>query len=486
MIKTKKHPFLLATRCVSVTIICVSCVLVFWGNPTVAAEPNVKALESLGKQVFFDNISIPKGQSCASCHAPEAGWTSPDSRINERSVVVPGAVPDRSGNRKPPTIAYTSSAKKFGESQFSLVEKGCKAEHYGFWCVGGLFWDGRATGDNVGNEVFRGSSIMLKKAYERFLGPLTDQALGPFANDVEQNVPDGDDNGVPGAEYVCRHVAKADYAELYELAWKEKIDCEKTGVDISFKRIGVALSAWQQSDEVNSYSSKRDFAVMNDHDDTPGHSPFTKFSDQENLGNDLFFGLKTKLNPEGKNARCSVCHNSEARTSVGNELHQQFTDNTFNHIGLPPNYEVSNFNPVRPDTGLAEHTSATPLSSGHAGHFRTPTVRNVDKRNSEGFVKAYMHNGYFKNLEDIVHYYNTSLAKLDPVKCPPGTTAKQARARDCWPEPEINSPNQASNDDLRLVGDLGLTEKEEAAIVEFLKTLTDKATVKPPTPANRN
>jgi cytochrome c peroxidase len=36
-----------------------------------------------------------------------------------------------------------------------------------------------------------------------------------------------------------------------------------------------------------------------------------------------------------------------------------------------------------------------------------PTLRNVDKRPSPDFVKAYGHNGYFKSLKQIVHSYNT-------------------------------------------------------------------------------
>ena len=487
MIKTKKHRFLVATLGVLAATICVSCVSGLPENQTAASEPNaskpnIEALERLGKYVFFDNISDPDGQSCSSCHAPAAGWTSPHSLINERSIVIPGAVSHRTGNRKPPTVAYTSSAKNFGVSQFSTQgPEECVKEKFGWLCQGGLFWDGRATGTNVGVEVFKTSSPEIMAAYKQFLGPLADQALGPFSNDVEHNVPDGNDNGMPGAEFVCRHVAKAEYAKLYELAWKEKIDCEDNSVDISFKRIAVALSAWQQSDEVNSYSSKRDFAVLNDNDDTPGESPYTEFTDQENLGNDLFFGLKTKLNPEGKYAQCAECHNSEARDSVGNELRNQFTDNTFNHIDIPPNYEAANFDPNRPDPGLSLHTSKTPFTSGHAGHFRTPTVRNVDKRISEGFTKAFMHNGYFKTLEDIVHFYNTSLTKTDPIKCPPGTTAKQARENDCWPVAEINTSNSASSKNINLMGDLGLNEEEEAAIVAFLKTLTDTETVEPPT-----
>jgi cytochrome c peroxidase len=41
------------------------------------------------------------------------------------------------------------------------------------------------------------------------------------------------------------------------------------------------------------------------------------------------------------------------------------------------------------------------------GKFKIPTLRNVDKRPNTSFVKAYGHNGYFKSLEDIVHFYNT-------------------------------------------------------------------------------
>ena len=36
-----------------------------------------------------------------------------------------------------------------------------------------------------------------------------------------------------------------------------------------------------------------------------------------------------------------------------------------------------------------------------------PTLRNVDKRPRPDFIKAYGHNGYFKSLKEIVHFYNT-------------------------------------------------------------------------------
>jgi cytochrome c peroxidase len=68
---------------------------------------SLSPLEELGKSIFFDEmLSDPLGQSCATCHAPEVGFTGPDSTINEMTAVYPGAVPTRVGNRKPPTAAY--------------------------------------------------------------------------------------------------------------------------------------------------------------------------------------------------------------------------------------------------------------------------------------------------------------------------------------------------------------------------------------------
>ncbi len=63
---------------------------------------------------------------------------------------------------------------------------------------------------------------------------------------------------------------------------------------------------------------------------------------------------------------------------------------------------------------------------------------------------AVWHNGYFKSLDEIVHFYNT--------RDVPGAG---------WPAPEYPA-NVTSK-----VGDLGLTPAEEAAIVAFLKTLSD-------------
>jgi cytochrome c peroxidase len=83
------------------------------------------------------------------------------------------------------------------------------------------------------------------------------------------------------------------------------------------------------------------------------------------------------------------------------------------------------------------------------GKHKVPTLRNVDKRPSPDVVKAYGHNGFFKSLEEITHFYNTR--DVEP-----------------WAPPEI--PENVNSDEL---GNLGLTAGEEADIVAFLKTLSD-------------
>ena len=69
--------------------------------------------EQLGKFLFFDaNLSTPPGQACATCHGPAAGFTGPDSSVNETTVVYPGALEPRFRNRKPPAASYASASSK--------------------------------------------------------------------------------------------------------------------------------------------------------------------------------------------------------------------------------------------------------------------------------------------------------------------------------------------------------------------------------------
>ena len=66
---------------------------------------------------------------------------------------------------------------------------------------------------------------------------------------------------------------------------------------------------------------------------------------------------------------------------------------------------LANGHPLSQPSAVDAHGG--PLAPDNRGRFRVPTLRNVDKRPSPDFVKAYGHNGYFKSLKAIVHFYNT-------------------------------------------------------------------------------
>ena len=125
-------------------------------------------------------------------------------------------------------------------------------------------------------------------------------------------------------------------------------------------------------------------------------------------------------------------------------------------------------NPDFVDKGLGGFLKTRPDYAAYAaanmGKHKVPTARNVAKGPS-GLVKAYTHNGYFKTLEGIVNFYNTRDVK---PACDGDYTEEQALAAGCWPAPEV-----AANVNTAELGNLGLTPDEEAAIVAFLKTLSD-------------
>ena len=77
-----------------------------------------------------------------------------------------------------------------------------------------------------------------------------------------------------------------------------------------------------------------------------------------------------------------------------------------------------------------------------------------------------MHNGYFKSLEQVVHFYNTrDVLAVCPASL--GTAIGGEVGHTCWPAPEV------PNNENKTVGNLGLSHDQELAIVAFLRTLTD-------------
>jgi cytochrome c peroxidase len=187
-----------------------------------------------------------------------------------------------------------------------------------------------------------------------------------------------------------------------------------------------------------------------------------KLTKQEQKGYALFRGK----------GMCHRCHISNGQKAL-------FTDFTYDNLGVPKNpdnpfyYAEPVFNPLGydwVDEGLGgfltNRIDYAVYADANLGKQKVPTLRNVDKRPGPDFVKAYGHNGYFKSLWGIVHFYNTRDVK--PQCDNPFTTEADALSQDCWPAPEV-----AENVNMDELGNLGLTLEEEDAIVAFLTTLSD-------------
>ncbi len=371
---------------------------------TVLHAQQLTSIEHLGKMIYFDPISNPDGMSCATCHSPQTGFTGPKSDVNKRFGVYFGAVTERFGNRKPPSAAYATYSPVFHYDA-------AKQEF-----IGGNFWDGRATGLRLGN-------------------PAAEQALGPFLNPLEHNN--------VNKTAVLMQIASAMYSNMWSMVWGEPISYNtEEKINLNYDRVGLSIAAYEGSMMVNSFSSKYDYYLKGQATLTP----------QELQGLNLFNG----------DGMCSSCHSSDG-------LQPLFTDFTYENVGAPRNptnpfYDMDqviiNGAPVNPlgkvwiDKGLGgflETLSAENpwnlLAPANMGKHKVPTLRNVDKHQGSNFTKAYFHNGVFKSLKEVVHFFNTR----DILQ---------------WPSPEVNANINTT------VGNLGLTNSEEDAIVAFLSTLS--------------
>lgn len=388
---------------------------------------NLTPMEQLGKEIFFDKISEPDNMACADCHGPDAGFTGPIAGTNLVTAIYPGAISTRFGNRKPPSAAYATFSPIFHYDETEEL------------FIGGNFWDGRATGEVLGI-------------------PAADQALGPFLNQVEHNNPD--------KQSVLMQIEKSKYSDLWEVVHGESIKYSTSEeIDQNYDLVGLSIAAFEASSEVNQFSSKFDAWVSGTID----------LTDEEKLGLFLF-------NAEDK-GNCSACHPSGV-VNLGGSVEDGFdkesangalfTDFSFDNLGTPRNpdnpfYDMDKVylddgSPINPlgidwvDPGLGGFLLTRPEYADKAGEnmgkHKVPTLRNVAKGPAAGFINAYMHNGVFKTLKEVVHFYNT-------------------RDVEDWPAAEVT--DNVNTDEL---GNLGLTEDEEDAIVAFMETLSDGYKIK--------
>ncbi len=143
---------------------------------------------------------------------------------------------------------------------------------------------------------------------------------------------------------------------------------------------------------------------------------FTNFTAQETLGRQIYLG-------QVGNATCAACHGPDTFSAP----------NIFNN-GLEFPYVDRGAGAI---TGRAQDD----------GLFKAPSLRNI------GLTAPYMHDGRFATLEEVVEFYNSGVV-LNP-NLPPALRAP----------PMPGQPPAARR--------LNLTNNQKAALVAFLRTLTD-------------
>ena len=453
--------------------------------------------QALGKALINDqSLSVNKNLACATCHTDYSGFTGGSSFFNATTSALPGSVPitnsDGTGPdwrisaRRPQTYAYApfSPVLHFNNTQQDFY--------------GGNFWDMRAGGIRLGN-------------------PAAEQAQGPPTNPLEMG-------NLDIATYVYK-LSKSQYAKVFDLYWGQRslssikwptnieelaatpgppptpnpvfamLDPADQDLVISaYDHAAMSMAAYEAGPEVSPFSSKFDYALA-----SPDKEVLTK---DELAGWDLFRG-------KGK---CNTCHldgtenikKGKITPADATNVAPLFTDFTSANIGTPQNHALPFLYENKPDqlgyvanaaglnyidlgvgsfltnvgfahiigqppgpnigTGWNPNPDWAVLTPQFDGKVQVPTLRNVDMRPRPDFVKAYMHNGYFKSLKAVVHFYNTRDTLNKGVHLSAGLPGEGIFY---WPPPEVNK-----NVD-QTIGRLGLSDKEEDEIVAFLKTLTD-------------
>jgi cytochrome c peroxidase len=461
-----------------------------------AAPGSSQFTQALGKALIYDqSLSVNNNLACATCHIDYTGFTGGSSFFNATTSALPGSVPitnagiigpnERISARRPQTYAYApfSPVLHFNNTQMDFY--------------GGNFWDMRAGGIRLQN-------------------PAGEQAQGPPTNPVEMG-------NLDIATYVYK-ISKSKEAPFFEEYWgKGSLSSIKFPPNIAtlatkpgppppgsnpnpvlsmmsqedqnlvisaFDHAAQSTSSYEAGPEVSSFSSKFDAALLG----------ATTLTADELAGWNLF---RTK-------AHCNTCHldGTETKGTVtpanAADVAPLFTDFTSANIGTPQNYALPFLYENHPDqfgytantagifyldlgvggflanlslavtlgeksgpgigTGQNPNPGWVQLAPQFDGKVQVPTCRNVDLRPYPGFVKAYAHNGYFKSLKAIVHFYNTRDTLNGGVHKPAG---EPGEGIDYWPFPEVNQ-----NVD-QTIGHLGLTDAEENQIVLFLQTLSD-------------
>lgn len=351
---------------------------------------------ALGQAFFNDKrLSNTGNQACATCHDADHAFSDPRTQ----------------------TARNDFGAVSIGDDNVSLGDRNAPTAMYAMFFPVFHFDDEAGEGEGSGG-LWLGGQFHDGRAKD-----LKAQAKGPFLNPVEMQMPD--ENSVVG-----RVMEDQNYTAMLETLYGSSVFDD---VNTTYDAIADAIAAFEKSETFAPFDSKYDRYLK-------GEATLTE---QEKRGLELFVR-------EDK-GNCAACHPHVGENGAG-----LFTDATFDNLGVSVNEAVRNDpnNPLSTEEGFRDlGLGATTGDASLNGAFKVATLRNIE------VTGPYMHNGVFKTLKTVVHFYNTRdvSGAVNPETGLP------------WRAPEV--PETVNRSEL---GDLGLSDEEEDAIVAFLKTLTDR------------
>jgi cytochrome c peroxidase len=262
----------------------------------------------------------------------------------------------------------------------------------------------------------------------------------------------------PNAEAVVRKVAASRYANQMRAVFGASIF---NTPDLAFQAIGQAIAAFESSRQLQLFSSKYDQFVQGKLSLSPAESN----------------GMKLFMDPLRGN--CASCH--VMNPASGKPEDSLFADFAFYATGIPRNPAIpDNANPSFFDLGLCGPKRTRPALSAnvpanvsvekYCGTFRIVSLRNVAER------QAFMHNGVFKSLREVVSFYATRNSNPKRWYGPAGVPNDLPLAyvgnilNDRVP---FNRPASAGP---------ALSESEIDDVVAFLQTLSDGFVANPQAP----
>ncbi len=270
-----------------------------------------------------------------------------------------------------------------------------------------------AEGLFIGGQFLDGRSLDLKE-----------QAKAPFLNPIEMGMPDD-------ASVVSRVQENAMYVTQLQSMFGTDIF---NNTNTAYDAIAECIAEFEKTDEFSPFDSKYDKILANEY----------VLSDSETRGLAIF----SNENDEPGAGRCTLCHPITTEDSSSPLM----TDFSYDNLGVPINTALRAVNGKTGelDKGLLSNNDVNDTSL--EGAFKVSSLRNV------AVTGPYMHNGVFKDLKTVVHFYNTRDI----------TGAINPETNTTWENGEFHEGRNTDE-----LGNLQLSDQDEDDLVAFMKTFTD-------------